>query len=215
MMLIQLPLSCGGYDIPTVKTLRTPTPPPMIPKPSVPAGHPTELPIPEAYWVIPGRLLVGEYPGIPFAPERTRQRLDAFLEAGFDNFIDLTGPAETATPYEPILLEQAGAYGVEVRHTHFPIGDFGVPSIDGMNSVLDGIDASLARGARTYLHCYGGIGRTGTVVGCFLVRHGQSGEAALQQLAAWWQKVPKHTRYPHSPETLTQEAFVREWKNGG
>ena len=30
-----------------------------------------------------------------------------------------------------------------------------------------------------YLHCWGGVGRTGTVVGCWLVRHGRTGDEAL------------------------------------
>jgi hypothetical protein len=61
------------------------------------------------------------------------------------------------------------------------------------------------------LHCWGGIGRTGTTVGCFLVRHGLEGNEALRQIAQWWQDVPKSRIHPHSPETLEQANFVRDW----
>jgi hypothetical protein len=52
-----------------------------------------KLPIPESYWVIPRRFLAGEYPG-GFNRERVRQRMNAFLEAGINTFINLTGPDE-------------------------------------------------------------------------------------------------------------------------
>ncbi|MCS6993665.1 MAG: hypothetical protein N2117_00140 [Anaerolineales bacterium] len=168
-------------------------------------------PIPETYWVAPGRFLAGEYPGVPWMPERTRQRLDAFLSAGFDTFFDLTVSGETE-PYEALLREQAGYYAVSVRYVRFPIGDFGLPQPAQMTAILDSIHAALAEGRKLYLHCYGGIGRTGTVVGCYLVRQGLTGQQALEQLAAWWRGVPKSHRYPHSPETLQQEEFVRAWE---
>src|SRR4051812_16129395 len=54
---------------------------------------PTVKPIAESYWVIPGRLLAGKYPGGKTASDLER-RLGALLEAGFDAFIDLTQPGE-------------------------------------------------------------------------------------------------------------------------
>jgi len=167
-------------------------------------------PIPESYWVYPGRFLAGEYPGTAYFPELTRKRIDSFLSAGFDTFIDLTNPGETE-PYEPMLREEASAYNLPVRYSRFPIGDFGLPAPAQMTSILNAIDAALTTNHKLYLHCYGGIGRTGTVVGCYLVRHGLNGQQALDQINAWWKNVPKSSRYPHSPETFQQEQFVREW----
>jgi hypothetical protein len=183
----------------------------MLPTPPTQLPDRPKLPIPEAYWVIPDRLLAGEYPGAPFVLERTRQRIDAFLEAGFDTFIDLTCAGEIL-PYEAVLREQAGAYGIAVQYLRFPIRDFGLPSLEEMKATLDAIDAGLSQGRKIYLHCYGGIGRTGTTVGCFLVRQGRNGAGALEQLADWWQYVPKHTRFPNSPQTLAQEDFVLNWQ---
>jgi len=166
-------------------------------------------PISESYWVEPGRLLAGEYPG-RYTTESTRQRIDALLEAGFDAFIDLTKPNETI-PYFRILLEESKYYGVEVIHHSFPIGDFGLPTPETMMSILDTIDAALQNGRKIYLHCWGGIGRTGTTVGCYLVRRGKSGEEALRQLAEWWQTVPKSQVHQRSPETQEQVQFIRNW----
>ena len=170
-----------------------------------------ERPLSESYWVEEGRFLAGEYPG-QFSTEQTRKRLDALLEAGFNTFIDLTKPNETAA-YLKILEEQSHAYGVETQYHRFAIGDFGLPTPELMRSILDKIEESLRSGRKVYLHCWGGIGRTGTTVGCYLVRRGSSGEEALRQLADWWQGVPKSYIHPHSPETPEQAAFIRSWKN--
>ncbi|MFZ5884617.1 MAG: protein-tyrosine phosphatase family protein [Chloroflexota bacterium] len=167
-------------------------------------------PISESYWVEPGRLLAGEYPA-QYAVESTRQRLDALLEAGFDTFIDLTRPNETI-PYDRILLEEAQLYDVKVERHNFPIGDFGLPTPETMKAILDTLDAALQKGRKIYLHCWGGIGRTGTTVGCYLVRRGMSGEEALRQLAEWWQTVPKSRIHPRSPETFEQVQFIRDWE---
>ena len=168
-----------------------------------------QRPIAESYWVEPGRFLAGEYPG-HFDPERARPRLDAFIEAGFDTFIDLTRQDEVL-PYAKILAEQAQADGVTVQYYRFPIGDFGLPSAAQMMAILDQVDESLSAGRRIYLHCWGGIGRTGTAVGCYLVRRGLDGAQALQQLAKWWQNVPKSHIHPHSPETREQVDFILDW----
>lgn len=179
---------------------------------SIICGNMNEIkrPISESYWVEPGRFLAGEYPG-RYDLEQTRHRIDALIEAGLDTFIDLTKPNEI-TPYLEVLNEQAQAYTLNVQYHRFPIGDFGLPSAALMKAILDRIDQSLVGGRRVYLHCWGGIGRTGTTVGCYLVRHGLGGVEALRQLAEWWQLVPKSRIHPHSPETFEQAAFVRDWE---
>ncbi len=169
-------------------------------------------PIPETYWVVPGQLLAGEYPG-SWEHERTRPRLNAFLEAGFNSFIDLTAEGELL-PYAPVLAEQASYYGLSATHQRFSIGDFGIPTVGHMQAILDTLDRSLNEGRKIYVHCWGGVGRTGTIIGCFLVRHGKTGDEALAQLAAWWQHVPKRTLHPRSPETDEQVKFIRNWKAG-
>ena len=169
-------------------------------------------PIPESYWVLPHKLLAGEYPG-SWENERTTRRMDVFLNAGFNTFIDLTSDGELL-PYADILAESARAYSIAVSHQRFSIGDFGIPSVEQMKRTLDAVDAAIEDGRKIYVHCWGGVGRTGTTVGCFLVRHGKTQEEALAQLADWWQHVPKHILHPRSPETDEQVQFIRDWKAG-
>lgn len=167
-------------------------------------------PIDESYWVEENCFLAGEYPG-RYDVEQAHKRMDALLEAGFDTFIDLTKPNEMPS-YLPLLHEESRIYEVDVQYHRFAIGNFGLPSPRLMKSILDQIDASLQAGRKVYLHCWGGIGRTGTTVGCYLVRRGYSGEEALRQLASWWQGVPKSSIHPRSPESQEQADFVRNWQ---
>jgi protein-tyrosine phosphatase len=164
-----------------------------------------ERPHDNSYWVIQDRLLAAEYPGHPGQPDG-RQRIEFLLKRGFDFFLDLTHQGELA-PYD-ILLEPRGAV-----HKRMPIADMTVPRApQQMVDILDELDAALASGRRVYLHCWGGIGRTGTVVGCHLVRRGMSGEDALAQIADWWSTIAKRQFYPQSPQTSEQIAFVMNWE---
>lgn len=170
------------------------------------------LPIPNSYWVLPGRLLAGEYPGA-FGEERIRRRIDAFLVSGINTFVKLTRDDELPD-YTPILRERAGTYGKDVRVLHLPIQDFGLPTVENMTVTLNAIDAALDERRNVYVHCWAGVGRTGTVVGCYLVRHGMTGVQALAQIARWWETDPRSATFLRSPETDEQIQFVRAWQPG-
>lgn len=167
-------------------------------------------PLTESYWVQPGRFLAGEYPAAAYI-ERARERLIKMLGAGINTFIDLTLPNELP-PYYPILFVEAEKRGIDVQHMRHSILDHNIPPRGTMVAALDAIDNALAEGRNVYVHCWGGIGRTGTTVGCYLVRHGLTGEQALAQLAEWWKDVPKSSYFPRSPETERQVKFVLNWK---
>lgn len=170
-------------------------------------------PIPESYWVVPGQFLAGQYPGSTGGIETfTRQRLTAFLNAGIDTYFNLTRPGELPT-YRGILEEDAAAYGLEIHYHAAAILDRGLPSMEQMARTLDAIDAALASGHKVYLHCWGGIGRTGTTVGCWLVRRGLTGQAAIERLAELYATSEQSRVYPHSPETGEQYAFILNWEN--
>ncbi len=171
-----------------------------------------DRPMENSYWVVPGRFAAGEYPGSWTRAEAAR-RLRTLLRAGIDHFIDLTRPADGLEPYEPIAQQQAQAEGVEVRWEPHPIVDMSIPrSPAEMTAILDAIDGAMDAGRTVYVHCWGGIGRTGTVVGCWLVRHGLTGDEALDQIAEWWQHVEKSRRHPRSPQTYDQREYIRNWR---
>jgi len=162
------------------------------------------------YWLIPGKFLAGEYPGAKTeAPARAK--LNRYLNAGVNVFIDLTEPHEL-THYDGFLQDEARRRGLPVEYHRLSIEDTSLPgSPQHMETILNIIDAALAAGQTVYVHCWGGIGRTGTVVGCYLVRHGNTGSEALQEITRLWQNMAKKERKPHSPETAEQADYIRHW----
>jgi hypothetical protein len=170
----------------------------------------SQLPIPESYWVTPDQFLAGEYPG-HFTERFARQKLSAFLEAGVTDFIDLTQPNELL-PYEPLLKELAPIYDLDVRYTRIAIQDRGLPTIETTLEILDTIDAAIKRQRKVYIHCWGGIGRTGTIVGCYLVRHGETPRHAVTQVNALFHTRPPSIYHPRSPETDEQIQFILDWR---
>ena len=167
-------------------------------------------PIPNSYWATP-LLLACEYPWTPKNPNRPK--LDSLIRAGVRTFIDLTECGELL-PYTNILCERATLLGIDpstIEYNRFPIRDRSLPeSVDYMYRVLDTLKDNEARGRISAVHCRGGIGRTGMVVGCWLVESGmaRNGNEALCIIAKEWQSVEKCKRYPHSPETGPQFDFV-------
>jgi hypothetical protein len=171
--------------------------------------HPDNRPFPESYWVIPNRFLAGAYPG-DFEPSHTRLKLTKLLNSGFDTYFNLTSENELPGYYST-LLEEAVFYNLQVTHQRFSITDKGLPSHMNMVKILDSIDSALAEGHKIYLHCWGGIGRTGTTVGCYLVRHGLSGQEALGKLASIYRTAIQSKLHPVSPETQEQFDFIMNW----
>ena len=162
------------------------------------------------YWVVPGVLMAGEYPGAA-SDVVARSRLAMIAAAGVRQFVDLTEPHELE-PYHLHLPALSRGLDRPVAHERWSIRDVDVPhSVAHANHILDRIDALIAVNAVPYVHCWGGIGRTGTIIGCWLVRHGKCGEAALAEIAGHWTTVAKRVRHPRSPETDAQRRYVLEW----
>ena len=160
------------------------------------------------YWVQPG-LLAGEYPGAPSGDAATA-KLRRYLDVGVDCFIDLTEAGELE-PYEDRLYAEATTRGKEVEYRRLPIRDVSVPhSSDKMRQILDAIETVLCEKRIVYVHCWGGVGRTGTVIGCHLVRQGHVGDAALTRLHELFATMDK-AAFRRSPETEEQEQWVRTW----
>lgn len=168
-------------------------------------------PLEESYWVLPGKLLAGEYPGRREELE-TRKRIQGLIQAGIRICVDLTKPGELEPSYREIFLEELSHYGYEGKYYHFPIYDFGVPDSDQLIRTLDKIDESIKGNQPVYVHCRAGIGRTGLVVGCYLARHGKTGSMALEEIKEL--RSSMSSSWMQSPETDAQVNFVRNWGDG-
>lgn len=137
--------------------------PGSVPSP-VPA--PTPAPVPDAYWVVPGLLLVGAYPRAA-RESQVRQLLRALLAAGILVFVDLAPDGERS-PYDLLLVEESAGLGVETTYVRFPIPAGGVPPVDVAKRAVATMSRSMSRGRPVYLHDGASTGVAGTLVACWL-----------------------------------------------
>ena len=171
------------------------------------------VPIPDSYWVISGLLLAGEYPG-SLDPSEARSKLRALVDSGIELFLDLTyGAAEGLRPYAEELGMAVTETGRAAKRVNLPIPDAGVPARDNMVQILNVIDQAIASEMPVYVHCWGGIGRTGTVVGCYLARHElvRRGDT-IRHIADLRRDTPDGGK--PSPENALQCSFVESWRAG-
>ncbi len=165
-------------------------------------------PTDRSYWVIEQSLLAGAYPGASVG-----STVGHLVDAGITAFVNLTEDLDPASadasldPYDRLL----GDGIVLVRH---PMVDLGVPPHATMKRALDEIDGLLERGLGVYVHCWGGIGRTGMVVGCWLVRHELVRPGHALAVLAQLRRTDRGWGWRRSPETDEQRTFVEAWRPG-
>jgi protein-tyrosine phosphatase len=145
----------------------------------------------------PGRLIAGRHP-CAHGADCAAAELRELAAEGVTLFLDLTRRGELEA-YASLVSEPA-------RYVNLPIVDFSTPTRDDLVAILDEIDAELAAGGVVYVHCWAGCGRTGVVVGSWLVRHGADPGDALRRIA--------DARGLGCPQTLEQRMFVLGWERG-
>jgi protein-tyrosine phosphatase len=160
-----------------------------------------------AWWVEPGRLLAGEYPGAR-TPEKTRLKVRLIVDAGIESIVDLTTPDDGLEPYEQDLMAAAEHAGRQVRHYAYPIPDMGVLAGEGYDAIVARIRGEMDAGRVVYVHCWGGKGRTTTVVGCLLIDAGLDHDAAIARIAELRAETRK--AIDACPESPSQHRLLRE-----
>lgn len=152
------------------------------------------------YWVLPGRLLATEYPGAKDR-EKALKKLQVLLDAGVNSFVDLTERGEPTWDGSP-MVPYDGMLGAGTTYRRMPIRDTKTIDDAGYDGILAHLRAELDADKVVVLHCWGGKGRTGTVVGALLIESEGLGYPAvidrMQELRAGSKKA--HHPVPDTPE---------------
>ncbi len=159
-----------------------------------------------AWWVIPDQLLAGEYPSSK-APEKAAEKMRLLVDAGVDSIVDLTTDDDPLAPYEELLRATAEKAGRTVRRFSHPIPDMGVIDQEGYERILARIRTEMDAGRLVYVHCWGGKGRTSTVIGCLLADDGLDYESTIARIAELRAGTCKGDE--SCPETLEQRDLLR------
>lgn len=150
-------------------------------------------------------LYAGEYPGDKDAG-KLRDKIEQFKSFGITHFIDLTEEGELF-PYEQLLPDT-------IKHVRFPIVDQSIPkNTESVRRLLDSIINihNENPAAKVYIHCWGGVGRTGTVVGCFVGYYLQLNyDETMMEFKRLWRDCPK-SAHRVSPENLEQHHFIADF----
>ena len=155
-----------------------------------------------------GIIYAGEYPGDKNG-EIAKQKIERMYHFGVRHFIDLTEEGELR-PYNHLLPS-------DTTYTRFPITDCGAPkSIESVQRLLLRIEELKKMDGYVYVHCWGGIGRTGTIIACYLAQNWDEPDLnkTLEVLRRNFSKMPK-SAYRETPETKEQIDFIERFINTG
>lgn len=148
----------------------------------------------------------GEYPVWDWDQGARMRQLRLLTDFGINYFLDLTENGEMP-PYASFLTGSIG------RHT-FPISNGSVPdSVRGVVDLFRSLENAFSndRELKLYIHCVGGVGRTGTIVACYYIYFKElSAEDALAEMR---RRFATHGRsaWMSSPETQAQVNFIKEF----
>ncbi len=146
-------------------------------------------------------LYAGEYPGDKNG-EKAEDKLSQITHFGVKHFIDFTDDGEFP-PYQHLLPK-------DCSYMRFPIQNYGIPqSIEFVDKIIKYIKDLLTQNdGYIYMHCIGGVGRTGTIAGCFLAD--ETFDKTMEKLRECFSKMPKSKRCT-TPENNAQESFIRSF----
>ena len=121
---------------------------------------------------------------------RTKRALGEMSRQGVRVLINLH-----ERPHDQQILARHG-----MREVHLPVEDFAAPTVEQIERGVAEILEARAAGEASAVHCGGGLGRTGTLLACYLVlTEGLDAQEAIERI---------RDLRPGSVETVGQVAAV-------
>lgn len=167
------------------------------------------LPFERSYWVLPNRFIVGEIPA-SMKEDETIAKLNGLIQVNVNVVINLMEEDEknyenkSFYDYAPYLNK----HNVETHR--IPVKDLSIPTIETMKKILSIVQDSIRQKKVVYLHCWGGVGRTGTAVGCFLLNNSLASKDNVLETINYLKRTTSIDKR-QSPETEEQRKFLMEW----
>ncbi|MFQ5687628.1 MAG: dual specificity protein phosphatase family protein [Candidatus Scalindua sp.] len=100
----------------------------------------------------------------------------------------------TEIPFNKGLIEK---FGFEVKH--IPVKDFSAPKLEQIEEFLGFAERIRTAGMKLVVYCDGGMGRTGTMLACYLIDKGINAAKAIEIV---------RKKRPNSIETEEQKKVV-------
>lgn len=106
----------------------------------------------------------------------TTEQLKALYHEGFRSIISLLDEGEQSPNYD---VEEVEAMGY--KRYSIPLKDFSAPRLDDFETFLNVMDRAVGQG-KVLVHCYAGIGRTGTMAAAYWIDKGLSVDEAIRKV---------------------------------
>ncbi len=150
----------------------------------------------------PGGLAMLPLPGNQAMGRKLDADLAQLRQAGISLLVTLNPDEELARLASPTFFDEVRRAGLQ--SVQFAILDGGAPhDLPATDALVADLQARISAGTKAGLHCLAGLGRTGTIAACYLVRQGSTYHQAIRTVRA--------VRSPHAVETSLQEAFVHTY----
>jgi atypical dual specificity phosphatase len=150
-------------------------------------------------WLKPGEIAGSAHPGgFQYSPNTDQGELEINLE-----FISRANIAAIVSVSE-VGLNEVVLQRFEFSYLHLSVQDMAAPTIDDVKEFIAFAHEIRQRGVGTLVHCTAGMGRTGTMLACYLLHEGRTCTQAIDEV--------RHRR-PGSIETPPQEALIHQYSD--